>query len=146
MQIVALVAGVACLVTGLLILHGADIVWTAAHEPKAVAIVDSHACHDVDSDSGTTTLCNMAIHFRVHDQTVHTTMGAIDPSDMATEGSATVIGVDYNPSHPILVVPSRENSETWAWCFAGIGVFVLICSVPCFRAVWRSRHVAPPAR
>ena len=128
-------AGVACLVVGILIGHGARIVWNEAHEPKTLALVDSQNCYVSQSDSGDQELCNVAVHFSVNGHHYRRTMGAIDAGDIY---SGTIL-VAYQSSSPILIVPARENNDRLALLFGGFAACMLAFSYLCFRPLWRYR-------
>lgn len=128
-------AGIACVVIGLLIGHGAQIVWDEAHEATTLAMVDSHNCYDSQSDSGDEELCNVAVHYEVGTRTYHTTMGAINARDIFR----STIVVAYPASNPILIVPARENTDRLAALFGAAAIAFLAMSFACFRPLWRYR-------
>ena len=128
-------AGVVCLVIGVLIGHGADIVWTQLHEPTTVASVDWQHCYQYQSDSGDQELCDVDVHFHAEGHRYRRTLRAIDAGDM---GSGTLL-VAYQPSSPNLIVPARENSDAMALGFGAASVLFVVFAYRCFRPLWRYR-------
>lgn len=135
-------AGVVCVAMGGLIGHGAGIVWNEAHEPNAIAIVDSQSCWDDQSDQGDEELCNVKVHYKVAGREVQSTMGAIAQADIyqlsSTKG-VDAIQVAYPPSHVNLIVPSRENTDRLALLFGGMAALFLGLAYLCVRPIWRYR-------
>jgi hypothetical protein len=131
----SVVVGTAFLVVGILIGHGAGIVWSEAHEPEALAVVDSRSCYDSQSDTGDQELCNVAVHFDADGHRVRSTMGAIDAGDIRS-GTITVL---YPPRSPALIVPARENGDGSVLVFVAIAAGMFAASFVSVRPLWRAR-------
>jgi len=130
--------GMGCLVVGVLIGHGAQIVWNDAHEPKTLATIESQKCYDDQSADGDEELCNVAVRYAVDGQEHRSTMGAIDAGDIHSK----TIAVAYPRSHPNLIVPARENTDRLAIVFGGVAVLFLGFAFACFVQLRRQRSRA----
>jgi hypothetical protein len=125
--------GLALLVVGILIGHGAQIVWSEAHEPKTLATVESQKCYDDQTSDGDQQLCNVAVRYVVDGHEHRGTMGAIDAGTI----QSNTITIAYPVSHPSLIVPASENTDRLAILFGGIAVVFFGSAFACLIALFR---------